>query len=400
MIRCGILFVLLFLNTILYSSRVCSFCPSSPLTSNKLTSCVRAIKFYFYVDGEDINDENIRLSDISLNRRSAAITIGTAAASLSLLQQPANAAIDIETSTKIPAWTLTNNVKFPTLALNTAGLSTVETYKAVKYATRNGITHIDFHPGVERDGVAKYLSKYKDERKLLFLNTKIRKPPLDISPQDAAALAYDQINEDLRILNVDNVDMLMLRDSPNSKVIQAQWKVLEEALAEGKTRSIGVINYCPFSLKSVLQTANITPAVNYVMVHVGMGKDVHGLRTLGEKSDIKTFGYGQMGEIPSINNAIANSPILKKIAAAHEKSVDEVALKWVLQHGMAASIRPSSNNMGRCIGEECEVGLSKQVHTFDWELTANEMKTLNSMNEPDDNPTLFSSIGCPNSFGT
>jgi len=394
MIRLGI-FVLFFLDTILYSSRVYSFCPSSPLTSNKLlTSCVRAIKFY--VDGEDINDEDIRLSDISLNRRSA-LAIGTAVASLSLLHQPANAA---KTSKKIPDWTLSNNVKFPTLALNTAGLSKDETFRAIQYARQEGITHIDFHPGIERDGVAEYLSKYKDERKLLFLNTKIRKPPLDISPQDAAALAYDQIKEDLRILNVDNVDMLMLRDSPNSKVIQAQWRVLEELLAEGKTRSIGVINYCPFSLESVLETAKIKPAVNYIMVHVGMGRDVHGLRTLGEKSGIKTFSYGQTGEVSSINNAIANSPVLKKIAAAHEKSVDEVALKWVLQHGMAASIRPSSNNMGRCIGEECEVGLSKQVHTFDWELTANEMKTLNSMNEPNDNPTLFSSIGCPNSFGT
>ena len=141
--------------------------------------------------------------------------------------------------------------------------------------------------------------------------------------------------------------MLMLRDSPNSKVIQAQWKVLEEVLAEGKTRSIGVINYCAFSLKSVLETAKITPAVNYIMVHVGMGKNVHGLRSLGEKSGIKTFGYGQMGELPSINNAIANSPVLKKIANAHGRSVDEVALKWVIQNGMAASIRPSSNNMGR-----------------------------------------------------
>ena len=194
--------------------------------------------------------------------------------------------------------------------------------------------------------------------------------------------------------------MLMLRDSPNSKVIQAQWKVLEEVLAEGKTRSIGVINYCAFSLKSVLETAKITPAVNYIMVHVGMGKNVHGLRSLGEKSGIKTFGYGQMGELPSINNAIANSPVLKKIANAHGRSVDEVALKWVIQNGMAASIRPSSNNMGRCIGDECQDGISKQVHTFDWKLSASEMKTLNSMNEPDDNPTLFSSIGCPNSFGT
>ena len=321
MIRLGI-FVLFFLNTIIYSSRVYCFCPSQSTSHTLLTSYVRATKLY--VEGEDINDEDIRLSDISLSRRSA---IAVALSNTIILRQPANAAIDIHTSLKIPEWTLNNNVKFPTLALNTAGLSSEETFRAVKYARQEGITHIDFHPGIERDGVAEYLSKYKDERELLFLNTKIRKPQLDISPQDAAALARDQITKDLRILNVDNVDMLMLRDSPNSKVIQAQWRVLEECLAEGKTRSIGVINYCPFSLKSVLETANITPAVNYIMVHVGMGKDVHGLRTLGEKSNVKTFSYGQMGEIPSINNAIVNSPVLKEIGDKYGKSGDEVALK-------------------------------------------------------------------------
>ena len=202
-------FVLFFLNAVIYSSRVYGFSPS-PLIPNKLlTSCVRAKN----VDGKDINDEDIRLSDISLNRRSV-LTIGTAAASLSLLRQPTNAAIDTKT-VKIPEWTISNNVKFPTLALNTAGLSSQETYQAVKHARSEGIAHIDFHPGIERDGVAEYLSKNKDERELLFLNTKIRKPPLDISPQDAASLARDQITDDLRILNVDNVIQQRIKHTNN-----------------------------------------------------------------------------------------------------------------------------------------------------------------------------------------
>ena len=42
--------------------------------------------------------------------------------------------------------------------------------------------------------------------------------------------------------------MLMLRDSPDCDVIQAQWKVLEEAFGNGQTRSIGVINFCEKAL--------------------------------------------------------------------------------------------------------------------------------------------------------
>ncbi|KAL7542488.1 hypothetical protein ACHAXR_011816 [Thalassiosira sp. AJA248-18] len=344
------------------------------------------------------NDSECDNLDISpspchLSRRSAIAIGATAALSpLSLPILPANAAI----GSAIPTWDL--DIDFPMLALNTAGMSVDETFKAIEFARKEGMTHIDFHPGDERDGMSKYLSKHKDERDLLFLNTKIRKPPPGTSPEDAATLARDQINDDLRILNVKNVDMLMLRDSPDPKVIQAQWAVMEEALAEGKTRSIGVINYCPSALKSVLQTAKVVPALNYIMVHVGMGKDVHGLRTLGEKSGIRTFAYGQTGE-PGPNTEIVNNPILKRIGNAHGKSPEEVALRWVLQNGIAASIRPSSS-FGRCEGNECRLGIAKQARCFDWTLTEKEMAELDAMESPDDNPTLFSSAGCPGAFGT
>jgi diketogulonate reductase-like aldo/keto reductase len=59
--------------------------------------------------------------------------------------------------------------------------------------------------------------------------------------------------------------MLMLCDSPDPKVIQAQWKVMEEALSMGLTRSVGVINFCQLALEAVLQTTKVTPSLNYYM---------------------------------------------------------------------------------------------------------------------------------------
>ena len=47
----------------------------------------------------------------------------------------------------------------------------------------------------------------------LFLTTKIKKPPKGTAPADAAELVFKQIKEDFKVLNVNNVDMLMLRDS-------------------------------------------------------------------------------------------------------------------------------------------------------------------------------------------
>eukprot|EP00966_Prymnesium_polylepis_P037195 863560-Prymnesium_polylepis.1 len=88
--------------------------------------------------------------------------------------------------TGIPSWTLAGNVAFPTLALNTAGLSADGSERAYREAIAAGITHVDFHPGIERDGVARVLPE--TDRSKLFLTTKIRKPPVGTPAADAAKL--------------------------------------------------------------------------------------------------------------------------------------------------------------------------------------------------------------------
>lgn len=342
-----------------------------------------------------LNNNNIWDVD---RRHAIRVLTGIVSSACVLTSKSAPANAWTGTKNYIPCWTLENNVQFPTLALNTVGLSSEETYLALTYALQEGITHVDFHPGKERDGVAKYISQ--NGRKHLFLNTKIRKAPPGTSPTDAAELTRQQIEDDLKVLNVEYVDMLMLRDSPDEHVIQAQWAVLEQALRSGKTRSIGVINFCEKAMRYVLKTANIKPAVHYHMLHVGMGKDAHGLRTFQESNGIRTFAYGAIGE-PGPNQELLSSPVLTRIADAHGKSVEEVALRWVTQGGAAVSVRPTRNfelGVSSCNGNVCREGIRARASSFNWSLSENEMNELNQMTSPDDNPTLFSSSGCPGSF--
>ena len=207
------------------------------------------------------------IRDLLLERRQALIKSSGAIATvtgISLLPpiaSPASAA----TSSKIPEWTLEGGVKFPQLALNTVGLSAEDTARALTFAVAAGVTHVDFHPGQERDGVAQYLKENPGARIKIFLNTKIRKAPPGTTPSEAAERTRAQIEEDFASLGVDSVDMLMLRDSPDCAVIQAQWAVLEEALAQKKCRSLGVINFCASALDCVLATAKVKPALNYYM---------------------------------------------------------------------------------------------------------------------------------------
>ncbi|KAG7340005.1 aldo/keto reductase family protein [Nitzschia inconspicua] len=344
-----------------------------------------------------------------MNRRDMGkklVTVGVAVAATPYLFQGNHGAADASTipTYTIPEWTLPGGVQMPTLALNTVGLSTEDTERAVGYATTLGMTHIDFHPGKERDGVAAYLRQQQQQavRSKLFLNTKIRKAPPGTTPTEAADQTRRQIHDDLQALRLPYVDMLMLRDSPDPAVIQAQWNVLEQALEQGQTRSIGVINFCQSALEAVLQTAKIVPAVNYYMLHVGMGRDAHGLRSFGESRGIRTFAYGAVGE-PGPNKELLSNPLLRKIGRRYNnKTPEQVALRWALQTGAAVSVRPTlSFGLGESecsINNDCYQGLAGRASSFDWTLTESDMNLLDSLTSPDDNPTLFSSSGCPGAF--
>ncbi|CAB9514850.1 Glycerol 2-dehydrogenase (NADP(+)) [Seminavis robusta] len=337
-----------------------------------------------------------------MSRRDAVLKSSAAAlASASWFLPTTGSSAATTDKNSIPTWTLRGGVKMPVLALNTVGLSAEDTTRAVGFALKEGITHVDFHPGKERDGVAQYLAEHSAARSELFLNTKIRKPPPGTSPEDAAERARTQIAEDLTALGLSSVDMLMLRDSPDAAVLQAQWAVMEEALANGQTRSVGVINYCPFSLNAILETARVKPALNYHLLHVGMGTDPRGLVRFCNSRGIRTFAYGAVGE-PGPNDELLNSSTLRRIAENHHVSPEAAALRWVLQTGAACSVRPTLNfglGTSQCTEENgCDAGLQARAASFSWKLSAKEMAELSALKSPNDNPTLFSSAGCPDAF--
>ena len=337
------------------------------------------------------------------DRRSAFFGIGAA----TLANVPPASALAAATTPKIPTWRLKGGVAFPTLALNTAGLTADGAELAFRNAVAAGISHVDFHPGIERDGVARVLPSIA--RESVFLNTKIptKWEKGTITPSEAAASVPKFLDENLAILGTDYVDMFMLRDSTDPAVMRAMWKEMEKAKADGRARSLGVINYCEGALQIILSTANELPSINYFQLHAGMGPDSGGLRAFGETRGIRTFAYGHLGERANPKgdtDELLASPTLRRIGAAHGgRTAEEIALKWVLQSGAAASVRPTSNfAKGRsacdATSSACADGLRTSAGAFGYKLTKAEMKEIDAMTSPMGYPTLFSSPGCPDSF--
>mmetsp|Transcript_53840 Transcript_53840/g.87165 ORF Transcript_53840/g.87165 Transcript_53840/m.87165 type:complete len:143 (+) Transcript_53840:162-590(+) len=137
------------------------------------------------------------------------------------------------------------------------------------------------------------------------------------------------------------------------------------------------------------------------MLHAGMGPDAHGLRSFGELQGIRTFAYGALGE-PAPSEELLSSSLLRKIGFKYKRSPVEVALRWVVQSGVAVSVRPSADYaLGRGPsrpGILIRAGIKERASVFKWAMTDTEMAAIDAMTAPDGNPTLFSSDGCPGNF--
>lgn len=304
-----------------------------------------------------------------------------------------------------PEVTLRNGVLMPTLALNTAGFGAAASVaRVVRLALEAGFSHIDFHPGPERDGVALVLADRGVDRVSLFLTTKLETPKdAAHNATAAAAAAAVQARTDRKQLGVTHVDLLMLRDSgagglSTCAVIQAQWQVLEAALAAGHARALGTVNFCESSLRCLLQTARDPPSVNYIMLHVGMGPDPARLVSFGAQHGVLSFAYGPLGE-PAPNAALVSlSAPIGALARAHSVRPEEVALRWVVQSGWPVSVRPSSDfAWGRSSASSNDTTLRaaldsrvSAVRSARWALSRGEMAQLDGMTAPPGRPTAFS----------
>lgn len=157
------------------------------------------------------------------------------------------------------------------------------------------------------------------------------------------------------------LDMLML-DYPadaNCDSIRGQWRALEEVYAAKRVRSIAVSNFNLQQLHCLKATNSTTPAVNQMRFAVGHGKDP----VVQEDHDL---GVAVQAYSPLAKGKLAKDPLCSKIGEAHGKSAVQVALKWILQRGVAIATQSTSLDH-----------LKSDLQLFDFELSDAEMKQLN-----------------------
>ena len=203
-----------------------------------------------------------------------------------------------------------------------------EAYQAVKTALKVGYRHIDTAAiyGNE-ESVGQAIRDSGIDRKEIFVTTKLWNNVGNYQE------AREAIDTSLEKLGLDFVDLYLIH-WPNPLAFRENWeernrsiwKAMEEAVAAGKIRSIGVSNFLPNHLEALLKTARIKPSVNQIRLSPGIyQKEVV---DFCNQNDILIEAWSPFGQ-----GDVFNHPFLKELAEKYQTSVAKFVLTWSLQQG-------------------------------------------------------------------
>lgn len=231
---------------------------------------------------------------------------------------------------------LNNGVLIPQLGFGTWQAPADVAGAAVESAIKTGYTHIDtaaaynneeaVGEGVRRSGIA---------RRDLFITTKVWNTERGY---DKTCRAFDA---SLKRLGMDYVDLYLIHWPAhpfmfdNWKELNAEtWRAMEQFVAEGRARAIGVSNFMPRHLLPLLDKATIVPAINQIEYHPGwMQQDC--------VEFCKEHGIAVEAWSPLANGDAFKMPLMQELAEKYQRSIPQIILQWAI----AAGIIPLSKSV-------------------------------------------------------
>lgn len=249
--------------------------------------------------------------------------------------------------------TLNNGVKMPMLGYGVYQVTKEECERCVLNALRVGYRLIDTAQSYfNEEEVGNALQKSGVPRQDVFLTTKVWIEHYGYESTKQSVL------ESLRKLKTDYLDLCLLHQ-PFSDVYGA-YRALEDLMAEGKIRAIGISNFYIDRMVDVANFAKVKPAVNQVEIHP------HHQQTEAlswhKKYDVRLEAWAPFGEG---RGGMFELPLLQRIGAKYGKTAAQVILRWHLQRGIV--VIPKSTHIER---------MQENFDVFDFELPQEDMDEI------------------------
>lgn len=163
---------------------------------------------------------------------------------------------------------------------------------------------------------------------------------------------------------MDYIDLLLFHQPYGDYV--GGWKAMEEAVAAGKVRSIGLSNFPVRKIEQIMEVATIKPAV--LQVEINPYWNQHALKEqlagigLG---DVVLEGWYPLGHG---DRKLLAEPVFARLAAKYGKTAAQVILRWHYQEGNVTF--PKTLNPQH---------MADNIDIFDFELTDDEMAEINAL---------------------
>ena len=254
--------------------------------------------------------------------------------------------------TAVPTVPLNNGVVIPQLGLGTARLPDEETRRIVREALEVGYRFVDTAASYENErGVGQGIADSGLPREEVFVSTKLR------GRDQGSASAKAALRSSLDRLGLDFVDLYLIHwPLPRLDRYVESWLAMEELLAEGLTRAIGVSNFLPEHLDRLAAESSTVPAVNQIECHP---RDPQ----LDQHADNARRGIVTESWSPLANGGeLLRQPVLAEIGERHGRTPAQVVLRWHVQQGLVTF--PKASSRGR---------LEENLDVYGFELTDEDM---------------------------
>ncbi|MGT2753542.1 aldo/keto reductase [Streptococcus ovis] len=225
-------------------------------------------------------------------------------------------------------YTMNNGLAIPAIGFGTFDSDGDELYNAVLAALKAGYRHIDTaaYYGNE-ESIGRAIRDSGIPRKELFITTKLWNDAHGYEEAKAA------LADSLAKLQLDYIDLYLIH-WPNPVNLRdrwqtanaATWRAMEEMVAEGLIKTIGVSNFLVHHLEELLKTAKIVPAVNQLRLAPGVYQEeiVHYCR----EKNIILEAWSPLGR-----GELFSHPTMVDLAEKYGKTVAQIALAWSWANG-------------------------------------------------------------------